>query len=299
MALILFVPFLRVWWWILFPLILSIELNNLYFWWIRWDHNYANRKWVVLEIIPPKEVLVPLKAMEDVFTVIWPTLYSPPNFREKWCEGMLLDGAEWMSFEIASIEGKIHFYARVTEGHKHMVESALYAHYPQLEISEVPDYTKNIPDNLPNKEWDIYGEDFVLGKPPAYPIKTYEKFFEPQGERISAEEKRIDPLSSLLESMSKLGPGEQFWLQFIISSVSEEEEGLKAEAKHIITKLSRRPEKKEKTFGDELMEVGRHLIVGPEKEGSGEKASYKWFEIAKSEGGDDELVLTPGEREIL
>ena len=111
MALILFVPFLRVWWWIFFPLILSLELNNVYFWWIRWDYNYASRKWVVLEITPPKEVLVPLKAMEDVFTVIWPALYSPPNFREKWCEGMLIDGAEWMSFEIASIEGKIHFYA--------------------------------------------------------------------------------------------------------------------------------------------------------------------------------------------
>ena len=301
MALILFVPFLRVWWWIFFPLILSLELNNVYFWWIRWDYNYASRKWVVLEITPPKEVLVPLKAMEDVFTVIWPALYSPPNFREKWCEGMLIDGAEWMSFEIASIEGKIHFYARVTEGHKHMVESALYAHYPQLEIREVPDYTKNIPNNLPNEEWDIYGEDFILGEESAYPIKTYEKFFEPQGERISAEEKRIDPMASLLESMSKLGAGEQFWLQFIIMDMDDNSKPLwKKEAESIIAKIAKRPVKKTNTLGDILSETVYNVIMGPKKEGSGDKATYKWVEsAARSEEGEREMVLTPGERELI
>ena len=200
-----------------------------------------------------------------------------------------------MSFEIASIEGKIHFYARVVESHRHVVESALYAHYPQLEISEVPDYTKNIPDNLPNKEWDIYGEDFVLGKPPAYPIKTYEKFFEPQGERISAEEKRIDPVASLLESMSKLGPGEQFWLQFILIDMDDKSKPLwKKEAEGIIAKLAKRPEKKSKTIGEEISDMIFNIIYGPKKEGSGEKATYRWHETSKSE-----MVLTPGERETM
>src|SRR5581483_2511529 len=216
-AIVIFVPFLRVWWWMLVPLILYFELHKVYLWWVRWDFNYTEKTWVVLEIVPPKEVLVPLKAMEDVFSVLWPVLYAPPNWREFWFEGVIPNGTEWMSFEIASFEGNIHFYMRATTSHASLIQSILYAHYPELEIREVLDYTNNVPKGIPNAEWDTYGEDFIFTRDPAYPIKTYEKFFEPQGERISAEEKRIDPIGSLLENLGKIGPGEQFWLQFIIS----------------------------------------------------------------------------------
>ncbi len=301
MIVVLFVPFLRVWWWILFPLFLSIELQTLYLWWMNWDFAYENKKWVILEVIPPKEVLVPLKAMEDVFTNMWAPLYFPPNWRERWCEGELADAPGWMSWEIVSVEGNLHFYLRVMQAYKATLETALYGHYPELEIQEVADYTKNVPQNLPNKEWDTYGEDFILGKPAPYPIRTYEKFFEPQGEKISAEEKRIDPMSSLLELMSRLGPGEQFWLQFTTLSVSDKEEpAFKASVDKVIADLSKRPIKKKKTFLAEIAQMVFYLIVGPTKEGSGEKASYKWLDAAKTEEGDDrEMVLTPGEREIL
>jgi len=301
MIIILFIPFLRVWWWLLFPLILSIELRELYLWWIQWDFAYAKTKWTMLEIIPPKEVLVPLKAMEDIFTNMWAPLYFPSNWREQWCEGALADAPGWMSWEIASIEGNLHFYIRVPTSYKVTLETALYGHYPELEIQEVPDYTKNVPQNIPNAEWDVYGEDFVLGAASPYPIRTYEKFYEPQGEKISAEEKRIDPMSSLLELMSKLGPGEQFWLQFITLSVGDDmEPHFKKEAEEIIAKLTKRPVKKVKTLFDDMMEILFNLIFGPKKEGSGEKASYKWISSQKTEEGENrEMVLSPGEREIL
>ena len=302
MIVILFIPFLRVWWWVFFPLFLSVELKKLYLWWIRWDFSYGKKKWVVLEVVPPKEVLVPLKAMEDVYTVMWGVNFNQANWREQWCEGDLPDAPGWTSWEIASIEGKLHFYIRVLAQAKTSLETSLYSHYPELEITEVPDYTKNVPQNIPNKEWDVYGEDFILGrKPEVYPIRTYEKFFEPQGERISAEEKRIDPLSSLLELMSKLGPGEQFWLQFTTMSVAENDEpNFYREANKEISKLTKRPIKHTKTFADELNEMMYHLVMGPKKEGSGEKATYKWTESTKTEAGEDkELLLSPGEREIL
>ncbi len=272
----------------------------MYLWWMNWDYAYAGKNWVVLEVVPPKEVLVPLKAMEDIFSNMWGPLYFPANWRERWFEGELADAPGWMSWEIASIEGKLHFYIRVLSQYKLTLETALYGHYPELEISEVADYTKNVPQNIPNEEWDVYGEDFVLGRPSPYPIRTYEKFFEPQGEKISAEEKRIDPISSLLELMSKLGPGEQFWLQFITLSVSDREEpGFMAEAKKIITDLSGRPVKQVKTFFEHMMEVVYQLIAGPKGEGAGEKRTYKWLESTKTEEGEREMVLTPGEREIL
>lgn len=294
---VFWVPFLRVWWWVFVPLFLAVELEVLYLWWIKWDYNYSKGKWVTLEIVPPKEVLTPLKAMEDVFSVTWGPLYNPANWREVWCEGAY---SPWMSWEIASIEGSLHFYLRVLTEHRLAAETILYSHYPELEIHEVQDYTKSVPQNIPNQEWDVYGEDFVLGRSPAYPIKTYEKFFEPQGEKISAEEKRIDPTASLLEMMSKLGPGENYWIQVSTAALFDTDEPQwKKEAEKIIAKISKRPIKKEKTLLEEMTEVAYNLIVGPHKEGVGEKAKYKWLERAKSEEGEREMVITPGEREII
>ncbi len=209
LAIVVWVPFLRPWWWIFTPLVLSIELRTLYLWWIGWDYQYANTKWVILEIIPPKEILVPLKAMEDVFVTMFGPLIDSGNFRETWCEGELTEAPFWMSWEIVSLEGSVHFYARVMAQHRTTLESTLYSHYPELEIQEVSDYVKDVPQTVPNDEWDLYGEDFITTGSPAYSIRTYEQFFEPQGEKISAEEKRIDSMNSLLESMARLGPGEQ------------------------------------------------------------------------------------------
>jgi len=297
---ILWVPFLRVWWWIFLPLMLQTQLKTLYIWWMNWDYDYATKaKWVILEVIPPREVLIPAKAMEDVFSVIWP-LYDAPNFRERWCDGALDNGPYWCSWEIASIEGKIHFYIRCLQQHKVTFEMALYAHYPDAEIHEVADYTKLVPQTVPNEEWDMYGEDWDLHREDAYPIKTSEKFFEPQGERISAEEKRIDPIIGLLEGMSKLKQGEHYWVQFITVPVLDKDEPKwKKEGEKIINKLSKRPEKKETTLWDDLSYVAKTTILGPEKEGSGESAKYSWLPQNKEETGEREMVLTPGEREIL
>ncbi len=300
LLIIFWVPFLRPWWWIFAPLFLAMELKTLYLWWIDWDYDYAKKKWVMLEIITPKEVLVPLKAMEDVFTTMWGPLFDNPSWRERFCQGFLAYAPEWMSWEIASIEGQLHFYVRVLSGHRPSLETTLYGHYPEIEIHEVDDYTKNVPHNIPNDEWNTYGEDFILGADPAYPIKTYEKFFEPQGERISAEEKRIDPIASLLELMSRLGPGEQFWLQFIIASTNDDHDPeFRKKAEGIIAKITRRPEKKTKTVWQEVMDILHNIIMGPQKEGSGEKATYKWIEGGKSEEGEREMLLSPGEREVL
>lgn len=297
---ILWVPFLRVWWWIFLPLMLQRQLSTLYLWWIDWDYDYANkRKWVLLEVIPPKEVLAPYKAMEDVFAAIWP-LIDTGNFRERWCDGELANGPYWCSWEMASIEGKIHFYLRFLQEHRLSVETALYAHYPDIEISEVSDYVKLVPPTVPNDEWDMYGEDWDLGREDAFPMKTYEKFFEPQGERITAEEKRIDPILSLLEAISRMGPGEHYWVQFITVPVSDHDEPeWKKEGEKIINKLSKRQEKKESTLLEDLGYMIRQVILGPEKEGSGEGAKYSWLEQTKSETGEREMVITPGEREII
>jgi len=299
---ILWVPFLRVWWWVFLPWMLGAQLKVIYKWWIGWDYDYEKVKWVVLELIPPKEILVPFKAMEDVFSALWPIM-DVANFREQWCDGELDNGPYWFSWEIASIEGKIHFYVRFMQQHVSSVEMALFAHYPDIEIRRVSDYVKLVPPTVPNEEWDMYGEDWdhFGGKEDAYPIKTYEKFFEPQGERISAEEKRIDPIMSLLEGMAKLGPGEHYWVQFITDPVGKKDEPeIYKDAQKIINKIARRPEKKESTLWENLIYVLKQAVLGPEKEGSGDSASYSWLPMEEDEEtGEDRVSLTPGEREVI
>ncbi len=294
-TIVFFIPGVRLWWWLIVPLILAAALKDYYLWWIGWDHWYSQLKWVTLELIPPKEMLAPLSAMEDIFSLVW-GIFDKPNFREKWVEGELPLGPFWCSWEIASIEGKIHFYVRCLTNHRHIIESAIYSYYPEVEIKQVADYTKNVPQNIPNKEWDLAGEDYVLAKENAYPIKTYPKFFEPQGERISQEEKRVDPIISLLEDMSRLGPGEQFWCQFITTPIVDADIPWRKEAKKIITKIAKRPEKKEKTLFDEVYDMISTVIGGltaPSGEG------VKSIPPEKSESGEKEMVITPGEREVL
>jgi hypothetical protein len=181
--------------------------------------------------------------------------------------------------------------------HRSSIESALFGHYPDIEIHEAQDYVKLVPPTIPNDEWDMYGEDWDYRKEPAYPIKTYEKFFEPQGERISAEEKRMDPIISLLELLSKLGPGEHYWVQFTtVPIVKHDEPEWEEEAQKIINKIVKRPEKKEKTFFSELSYVFGQIIGGPKKEGD----SYSWPAMEEDEEtGEMHVSLTPGEREIV
>ncbi len=293
---VLWAPFLRVWWWFFLPLMLMYQLKIIYIWWLNWDYDYAKQKWVLLEVIPLGEMLTPLKAMEDVFSAIWP-LMDVGNFRERWCDGELANGPYWCSWEIASIEGKIHFYIRVLSQHRVSIESAIYGHYPDIEIQEAEDYVKLVPPTVPNDEWDMYGEDWDFFREDAYPMKTYEKFFEPQGERISAEEKRIDPIISLLEAMSKLGPGEHYWMQFTTVPVGEYDESeWRKEGQKIINKIAKRPEKKEATVMQMLTHTFGELIGGPQKDGE----SYSWVPLEVDEETDElRISLTAGEREVI
>jgi len=274
------------WWWFLLAIMLYPQVRTLYLWWIRWCVWYKKFKWIVLEIKPPKEILKPFRAMEDIFSVLW-GIYDDPNWRERWCEGEIpLGGGLWFSFEIASFGGEIHFFARLPDFYRDTLESAIYSQYPTAEISLVEDYTKNVPQNIPNEKWDLYGEDFSLGTDDVYPIKTYSMFFEERPEVVK-EEKRLDPLDSLLEALSKLKPAEQIWLQIVTNPILDKNIPWITRGKKLANKLAKRPpEEKPKSILQETAEI---LISGKPTEPPKEEV----FLIAP------ELRLTPGEREIL
>jgi hypothetical protein len=274
---------IKNWWWVIAPFLLYFPATFLYLWWINWDIWNKRKKWILIEIKPPREILKPFKAMEDFFLKVW-SIIDYPNWRERWCEGMLLN-PEWFSLEIVSLGGEVHFYMRILEEWRDLFESALYAHYPEIEVSEAEDYTKKVPHDIPNEEWDLYGEDFYFSRPDPYPIKTYSVFFEERPE-VLKEEKRIDPMASLLESLAKLQSGEQCWIQIVCTPADSRTVPVFKEGREIADRIARRPPKEvPKPIFLRMFE-----ILTPKKVPEVEKVP----EIIPPE-----MKLTPGEKRIL
>lgn len=269
----------KAWWWVLPPLILYRPFLFLWSWWRNeeWDKT---QKSILLEIKIPKEVTKPIRAMEQVFAGIWQALYKPADWHEKWIVGEFQLS---ISLEIASINGETHFFVRIPESSRDTMEANIYSQYPEAEISLAEDYTKLVPQNIPNKDWDLWGSDYRLLKPSPYPIKTYLDF---ERESETKEERKIDPVAVLLESMAKVKKGEQLWVQIKCVPVGPNESPWISEGEQIRDKLAQRPSPlKLKSVFQEAFNL---LVFGPEE--TKEK---------KTELIPPEMRLTPGERDVV
>jgi hypothetical protein len=244
------------------------------------------QKKVLLEIRMPRDVLKPMRSMEQVFSALWGQAYDPPDWWEKWWEGKQNDS---LQIEMISLEGQPHLYIRCSVGRRKNIEASIYAQYPDAEIIEAEDYSKKVPQDIPNKDWEMWGSDFQFIKPDVYPIKTYSKFFEEKEALL--EEKRVDPMSTLLEGLGKIGAGEQIWIQIAIepiTSVPTEAAGdFQKRGREIADKLAKRP--------------GKGVVKSILREAFDELAYSKIpGEVKKEESlFPPEMKLTPGEREII
>src|SRR6266571_253817 len=147
-------------WWIALPFI------TFFFAWDFWNLYIHYRflvaiKWMLLEIKVPKNVLKTPKAMEQIFAAA----YAPYSYGFRWLEihwEGLLDHS--MSFEIVGSAGESHFYLRLPRQYRNLMESAIYAQFPEAEITEVEDYVKLMPRIIPNKTFEVYGQEMMLKK---------------------------------------------------------------------------------------------------------------------------------------
>jgi hypothetical protein len=227
------------WAWILVAIIVYLifvyGFQNIVIWWIlifagvyilgriawkMWIHYIqqdfiAGIDFVLLEIIPPREVLRSPKAMELFITN---ALYhwSQKSGKEEYWQGAVWF---WFSLEIVSIDGQVHFYIRTPTRVRGLIETQMYAQYPQAQIKAVEDYTLGVPEITPESEWNAWGCEFDLEKPEAYPIKTYVDF---GLDKDPKEEFKIDPLSPLVELFGSIGKGEQMWMQIVITPSKKE-----------------------------------------------------------------------------
>ena len=190
-------------------------------------HNYEKTvkgpaKWKLLEVRVPKDMLKTPKAMEQVFSAAY-------GVDDK------------ISFEILGKGGEARFLIRLPEDYKNLIESSVYAQYPDAEIYEVAgedDYINGLPGELPDEIYDIYGVELKLKNKDPYPIRTYPAFEE------NVEERRVDSIAALLEAISKLHTQEQVWIQIILQPAKDKlKDTWKKEAEEIINKFIGKKEK--------------------------------------------------------
>lgn len=195
--------------WVMLPIFLAAIFLTLRLYQKRIEF-LSKIEWVTLELNPPKDLVKTPKAMEQVFAALYGIYSSGIRAHEKYLDGKV---DLWVSMEMMGRGGGIHFYIRCPKQYRNLVESAIYSQYPEVEIAESLDYVDEMPSVLPNETWDLWGAGFTLTKDSAFPIRTYPYFEEVK------EEKRIDPISTIAEAMSKLKDDEMIWIQLLISPI--------------------------------------------------------------------------------
>lgn len=189
-------------------LVLMRPLVSALAFWKQQAYIKKNMDSVLLELrIPPDLVRSP-RAMEQVLIAIHGLRNAPKTWRAYHIDGQV---TRWFSFEIVSQNGTLKFYVRTPSSLKNLVESALFSYYPEVEISEVPDYAATLPHtvfDLEANNLDIWGQEIAAAKDPVIPFKTYNAF-------SSGEKDGIDPLSSMVEVLGRLKKEEFAALQIV------------------------------------------------------------------------------------
>lgn len=166
----------------------------------------ASLKYVLLEIKPPRNLVKTPLAMETFLSSI-----NLSGGEATWLARSKGHIRPFWSLEIASLEGRVHFFIWTRASFRRIIESQMYAQYPGSQITEAPDYTRLI--SAKPEEWSVWGCDFKHTDKDPLPIKTYVEY---GLDKVQKEPEQVDPLANLIEFMSSIGKGEYLWLQYVI-----------------------------------------------------------------------------------
>ncbi len=267
-------------WWLWLPVFLAALFIEL---WVKYLQTKAAKKikWLLLEVKISRNIEKTPKAMEQVFSGLHGIL-TKVKFLDKYWKGKV---QEWFSFEIAGIDNSVYFFIRTPENFRNLVEAQIHSQYPDAEIMEVLDYAAPLTKKIPSKTYDINGVEFILEKADYYPIRTYLSFEERQKER------RLDPMASFLEILSKLSPSENIFIQYLIKPTGEKDwidKGIEA-----VNKLMGKKTEAKKNWFEKFLDSTYEFIINLLKA----VAIYPvWSEAKKEEVKTASQNLSPGDR---
>lgn len=194
------------------PLALLFVLWHVWVFYIRqeWMNNLD---WRLLHIKIPRQIYRSPLAMELVLESMYQT-GGVGDWWKRWWQGRV---RSWFSLEIVSIEGNVYFFIRTESKFIPLLSANIYSQFPQAEIIEVDDYTRHVtPYGEEDSDWGLFGTEYKLGEHDALPIATYIDYGLDKAGSMEESEK-IDPITPLIELFGSIGPGEQFWLQILIT----------------------------------------------------------------------------------
>ena len=113
---------------------------------------------------------------------------------------------EHLSFEIASVNGQIRFYAWVPKTLQSFVEGQIYSQYPTVQIHAADeDYVTH------EREHSVVDtSEITLNDSEFLPIKTFQNF-------------EVDPLAGITGTLAKLeSTGEELWVQVLVRPIADE-----------------------------------------------------------------------------
>ena len=246
------------------PVILVYTLYHLWYRYIRSYYLKEKNPWVNLEIKLPKIISKSPKAMEVALGIFHQGFEG--TWLTRFTEGIV---RSWFSLELISVEGKIRFIIRVPKFFKNLVQSHLYSQYPEIEIYEVEDYTREVAYGDPKAKWAFWGVEFGLEKPDAYPIKTYIDY---GLDKDPKEEFKVDPMTPVIEYLGSVGANEQVWIQILIMKTKDRfpilgkwfgKQDWRKDSQALVDKLMNRDKSKEEgaNFGALMLSPGQREVV--------------------------------------
>ena len=113
---------------------------------------------------------------------------------------------EHLSFEIASVNGQIHFYVWVPKNLQSFVEGQIYSQYPSVQIYQADeDYTTH-----ERQHQVVYSAELTTTDSEFLPIKTFQSF-------------EVDPLAGITGTLAKLeSTGEELWIQILTRPIADD-----------------------------------------------------------------------------
>jgi len=113
---------------------------------------------------------------------------------------------EYISFEIASVNGQIRFYVWVSKTLQSFVEGQIYSQYPTVQIHQADeDYTEHERDHEV-----AYSTELTLTTDEFLPIRTFQNF-------------EVDPLAGITGTLAKLETtGEELWIQVLVRPIPDD-----------------------------------------------------------------------------
>lgn len=110
---------------------------------------------------------------------------------------------EHISFEMAVQHRRIGFYVWVPDHLKNFVIEQIYAQYPDVHITEVPDYTE-----AENQHPTALAAEVTLSASQQLPIKTFPSF-------------EVDPLAAITATLAQFTENEEAWIQVVIRPAND------------------------------------------------------------------------------